>query len=206
MVKLLKINHREHRVKVLLFVFFSVLSVCSVVGPIKNMKPKRLSKALAAAGIASRRASEEIIFAGRVKVNGEIVLIPQTFIDWEKDQITLDNVRVLGEETKQYFMLNKPFGMICSQEIVMDLFAGHSGHFFSVGRLDREAMGLLLITNDGHFADHVLRASSNITKEYVVKVLNEITPDHLETLSQGAKIDDHWVRPLSVAKSAPWYF
>lgn len=170
------------------------------------MKEKRLSKALAAAGIASRRACETLIFEGHVKVNGQIVLVPQTLVNWETDQIKVDEVLVSGEQKKLYFMLNKPAGFICSNErignkrIVMDLLANLSERLFTVGKLDRDTTGLLLITNDGHFSDRILRSSANIIKEYLVKVAQEITPDHLERLSQGARIDDRWVRPVSVQK------
>ena len=89
---------------------------------------KRLSKALAAAGIASRRACEEIIFDGRVSVNGKIVLVPQTLVSWEKDEIRVDEKLVSGEERKVYYILNKPHGYICSnvrigrKKLVIDLF------------------------------------------------------------------------------------
>ncbi|MBF8263048.1 MAG: yjbC [Parachlamydiales bacterium] len=170
------------------------------------MKEKRLSKALAAAGIASRRAAEEMIFEGHVKVNGVVTLVPQTLIDWDKDQIRVDEVLVTGEQRKLYFMLNKPAGLICSidplknRRIVLDLFAEKSERLFTVGRMDQNATGLLLVTNDGHFADKILRSSANIIKEYIVKVSQEITADHLETLSQGARVDDRWVRPVLVQK------
>ncbi len=172
----------------------------------RQMKEKRLSKALAAAGVASRRAAEELIFAGRVKVNGEIVRVPQTLVDWERDQIRVDESTVSGEEKKLYFMLNKPEGFLCSnvrpgnQRIVLDLFPAHSERLFTVGRLDRDTTGLLLVTNDGHFAQKLIHPSANITKEYVVKVQQEITPEHLEALSQGARIDERWLRPVFVQK------
>jgi 23S rRNA pseudouridine2605 synthase len=170
------------------------------------MNEKRLSKALAAAGVASRRACEKIIFAGRVKINSQIVLIPQTLVDWDRDEISVDEIKISGEEKKLYFMLNKPAGFLCTntrpgnKRIVLDLFNEQSQRLFTVGRLDRDTTGLLIVTNDGRFANQVIHPSSNVTKEYVVKVLQEVTPDHLETLSQGARVDDRWVRPLSVQK------
>lgn len=170
------------------------------------MERKRLSKALAAAGIASRRASEELIFAGRVQVNGETIKLPQHHIDWEVDQIAVDGEIVRKEQKKVYYMLNKPTGFICTnirpgkKKIVLDLFPEALERLFTVGRLDKETAGLLLVTNDGHFANQVIHPSSNIIKEYIVKTLQEITPEHLETLSQGARVDEKWVRPVSVRK------
>jgi 23S rRNA pseudouridine2605 synthase len=166
---------------------------------------KRLSKALAAAGIASRRACEEIIFAGRVQVNGETVKLPQHHIDWTKDTITVDGENIKAEQKKVYYMLNKPSGYLCTstrpgkKKIVLDLFP-EGERLFTVGRLDRETTGLLLVTNDGHFANQVIHPSSNIVKEYIVKTLQEITVEHLETLAEGARVDEKWVRPVSVAK------
>ncbi len=170
------------------------------------MEKKRLSKALAAAGVASRRACEELIFEGRVKVNGQVVKIPQTLVNWETDRIVVDEVGVSSEQKKVYYMLNKPAGYICTnsrpgrQKIVFDLVPQGNERLFTIGRLDKDTEGLILITNDGHFANDVIHPSSNITKEYVVKTAQEITPEHLETLSQGARVDDKWIRPVSVHK------
>lgn len=170
------------------------------------MEKKRLSKALAAAGIASRRACEELIFQGRVKVNGAVVKIPQTLVDWSSDRIAVDETPLASEQKKVYYILNKPAGYICThtrpgkKKIVLDLFPNQEERLFTVGRLDKETEGLLIVTNDGHFANRIIHPSSNITKEYIVKTLQEITLEHLETLSQGARVDEKWVRPVSVAK------
>ncbi len=170
------------------------------------MERKRLSKALAAAGVASRRAAEELIFAGRVQVNGEVVKLPQHHVDWNTDRISVDGEAIRKEQEKVYYMLNKPTGFICTsirpgkKKIVLDLFPGTTERLFTVGRLDKETSGLLLVTNDGHFANQVIHPSSNVIKEYIVKTLQEITPEHLETLSQGARVDEKWVRPVSVRK------
>jgi len=170
------------------------------------MEKKRLSKALAAAGIASRRACEEIIFMGRVQVNGTTVKIPQTLVDWENDRILVDGASVRGEQKKVCYMLNKPKGLICSsarvgrKPIILDLFPASHERLFTIGRLDRDTTGLILVTNDGQFAQQVIHPSSNIIKEYLVKTMQEITAEHLETLSQGARIDEKWVRPVSVQK------
>lgn len=170
------------------------------------MEKKRLSKALAAAGVASRRECEEIIFMGRVQVNGETVKIPQTPVDFENDRITVDGSSVKGEQKKVYYMLNKPSGIICSnvrvgrKPIILDLFPESRERLFTIGRLDKDSTGLILVTNDGHFSQKVIHPSSNIIKEYLVKTMQEITPEHLEALSQGARVDERWVRPVSVQK------
>ncbi len=169
------------------------------------MESKRLSKALAAAGVASRRACEELIFEGRVKVNGEIVLQPQHHVCWETDKITLDGKPVLREEGKVYYLLNKPKGYLCTnvrpgkKKLVIDLFPERL-RLFTIGRLDKETTGLLLVTNDGAFAQKAIHPSSNIEKEYVGKIAGDLTPEHLTTLSRGAPIDGKWIRPLKVVK------
>ncbi len=167
---------------------------------------KRLSKALAAAGVASRRAAEEIIFAGRVKVNGSVVMIPQTLVNWEEDTILVDEAPLRGEERKVYFILHKPHGYICSntrigsKKLVTDLFTHLNLRLFTVGRLDRDTTGLLLVTNDGHFANKVIHPSSNIAKEYLVKASQEITDVHLKTISKGIYVEGSFVRPVRVEK------
>ncbi len=167
---------------------------------------KRLSKALAAAGVASRRACEELIFKGKVSVNGEIVLTPQTLVSWEEDAITIDGVSLKKEQEKVYFILNKPKGYICSsarigsKKLVVDIFQDLPYRLFTVGRLDRDTTGLLLVTNDGHFANQVIHPSKGLTKEYLVKTNQEITHEHLASIAKGAYIEGGWVKPVSVTK------
>jgi 23S rRNA pseudouridine2605 synthase len=158
----------------------------------------RLSKFLAAAGVASRRTCEEMIFAGRVAVNGIITLVPQTPVNTQ-DNITVDGEQVSLEEKKVYYMLNKPANYLCtslktgSSKIVLDLFEGVPYRLFTIGRLDKDTQGLLLLTNDGHFA-------ANIHKEYLVKTNEEITAEHLEAISKGTLVEGTFVKPIRVSK------
>ena len=167
---------------------------------------KRLSKALAAAGVASRRACEELIFEGKVTVNGKIVLTPQTLVSWEKDEICVDEVPLQKEQDKVYFILNKPKGYICSsarlgsKKLVIDLFQNLSYRLFTVGRLDRDTTGLLIVTNDGHFAQQVIHPSKGLTKEYLIKTTQEITHDHLASIAKGGFIEGTRVKPVRVTK------
>lgn len=170
------------------------------------MEKQRLSKILAAAGVAARRAAEEIIFAGRVKVNGRVVKVPQTMVDPEKDQISVDGQVLNKAEKKLYFLLNKPKGTICSAKkntrspIVIDLFGAVKERLFTVGRLDKETEGLLIVTNDGHFANKVIHPSSNISKEYIAKTDKEILDKHLKAIAAGVRVEGTFVRPVSVSK------
>lgn len=166
---------------------------------------QRLSKFLAGAGVASRRACEELIFAGKVKVNGQVVRVPQTMVS-SADAISLNDQRVKTVNEKIYYILNKPVGYTCtnaplgSKKIVLDLFQPLKQRLFTVGRLDRDTSGLLIVTNDGHFAQKVIHPSSNISKEYLVKTDQEITHDHLVSLSEGANVEGVWVKPVKVTK------
>jgi 23S rRNA pseudouridine2605 synthase len=167
----------------------------------------RLSKTLAAAGIASRRLCEEIIWQGRVSVNGETVLIPQTPVDREKDVIIIDGSILPKQEKKVYFLLNKPSGYHCTNipyfpkaKKVLDFFSHLPYRLFTVGRLDKETTGLIIVTNDGAFANRVIHPSFNIDKEYLAKTDQEISHDHLMQLSKGTTIEGVFVRPLQVKK------
>lgn len=165
----------------------------------------RLSKFLAAAGVASRRGCEEIIFAGRVKVNGDICIIPQTMVG-AKDSITVDDEKIKQAEAKVYYLLNKPTGYECTNarhrdtKIVIDLFENVEQRLFTVGRLDKETAGLLLVTNDGHFANQVIHPSQNIQKEYLVKTDQDITDEHLKAIASGTLIEGSFVKPVRVIK------
>lgn len=169
------------------------------------MEKKRLAKFMAAAGVASRRACEELIFSGRVKVNGIITQLPQTLVD-ESDQVVLDNHSLKAVEGKVYYILNKPPGYLCStiesgrRKIVLDLFDKVNKRLFTVGRLDKDTTGLLIVTNDGHFAHRVMHPSSNIRKEYIVKVSQEVSSEHLKTINDGTEVEGVFVKPISVTK------
>lgn len=171
-----------------------------------SVTKNRLSKILAAAGIASRRASEELIFKGKVKVNGEVVCTPQTMVDPQQDDIIVNGKLLPKTEDKVYYLLNKPKGYICSSQkksstpIIYELFQEEGHRLFSVGRLDKDTEGLLLITNDGHFANRVIHPSATIQKEYLVKVDQEITEDHLIAISNGTLVEGTFVKPKSVKK------
>lgn len=169
------------------------------------MKKQRLSKVLAASGIASRRACETLIFTGRVQVNQQTVLTPQTLVSLDEDLVFCDGQKVCHTEDKVYYILNKPYGFICSntperrKKIVLSLLP-QSHRLFTVGRLDRDTTGLLLITNDGHFSQKVIHPSSNIEKEYLVKVQSDLTEEHLESLRKGGLVEGVFVKPVKVSK------
>lgn len=171
-----------------------------------NKLKQRLSKVMAAAGVASRRACEELIFAGKVKVNDQVTLIPQTMVGAE-DAISVNNQLITSAaEPKVYYVLNKPVGYICSNKgsqsskLVLELFEDVEERLFTVGRLDKDTQGLLIVTNDGHFANKVIHPSANLNKEYLAKTDKEITHDHLIAIANGALVEGVFIKPVRVAK------
>lgn len=169
------------------------------------MENQRLSKVLAACGVAARRKCEDLIFAGKVTVNGTIVLVPQTPVSLKKDKITVEGKEIKSQPKKVYFMLNKPYGLLCTskeaagENSVLTLF-DEDLRIFTVGRLDKDTTGLLLVTNDGPFANAVIHPSNNISKEYLAKTDKDITDEHLKALASGGIVEGVWVKPLSVEK------
>ena len=167
---------------------------------------KRLSKVLAARGIASRRACEEIIFSGSVRVNGALVTKPQTLVDPAADQITVNGKGIPREPAKVYYLLNKPKGVHCTakrqnkENIVLDLFSDQKDRLFTVGRLDKDTRGLLIVTNDGQFAQKIGHPSYSIMKEYLVRVKEELSESDMKKLMKTVYIDGTLVKPIKVKK------
>jgi 23S rRNA pseudouridine2605 synthase len=170
------------------------------------MTKQRLHAFLSSAGVASRRASEVLVFDGRVTVNGEKVIVPQTLVDPDKDVVFVDRKRIVRSARRLYYALNKPVGYLCTNDPrikrrAVDLVAAPKGaRLFTVGRLDKDTSGLIIVTDDGHFANRIMHPSGGIKKEYIAKVDKEITHDHLVALSKGCHVDGALVRPVRVAK------
>lgn len=155
------------------------------------MALERLQKIMAAAGVASRRKSEEMILAGRVTVNGTVVTALGDKADLEKDHIKVDGKLLQGEEHKVYILVNKPKGVVSTvtdpegRPTVMDLVRGEGARLYPVGRLDYLSEGLLLLTNDGALAEKLTRASSHVPKTYLVKVSGKPPVEAIQRLRQG---------------------
>ncbi len=164
----------------------------------------RLSKALAKAGIASRRAAEELIVAGAVRVNGETIRIPQFPVDPSIDLIEYKNRRIELLEHLSYYIMNKPKGYLCAhvrrkgEKLVYDLFPRSHSRLFTVGRLDKDTTGLLLVTNDGQFAQRIAHPSYECEKEYLACCSESITPDHIKKLMRGCMIEGKRAIPKKV--------
>jgi 23S rRNA pseudouridine2605 synthase len=157
-----------------------------------NPKSKmvRLQKFLADAGVASRRASEQIIRAGRVWVNGRMVAQLGTKIDPAEDQVTLDG-RAVKAKRKLYVAVNKPRGYLCSRtdsfgrRTVGDLLPKEWQHLHSVGRLDNDTEGLIFLTNDGQFSLRITHPRYGTRKTYRVTVAGRVEPKHLDQFKTG---------------------
>ncbi|MCU1438140.1 MAG: transporter [Naasia sp.] len=156
----------------------------------------RLQKVLAAAGVASRRVSEDLIGAGRVAVNGRIVTELGTRIDPETDKVAVDGVAVQLDTTKRYLMLNKPTGVVSSlrDEHGRPDLRRWTDEFeervFNVGRLDADTSGLLLLTNDGELAHVLAHPSFGVTKTYIALVRGRVLPRTIAQLTAGIELED----------------
>ncbi len=158
-------------------------------------KLDRLQKILSRAGIASRRHAEEMIQAGRVMVNGQVITQLGAKADPARDHIRVDGKLISGAERRRYFVLNKPRGYVTTvsdpenRPTVMQFFSKIGERLYPVGRLDYDSEGLLLVTNDGELANQLTRAASGIEKTYLVKVAGRPTEDELEQLRSGVAIE-----------------
>lgn len=164
---------------------------------------QRLQKILSACGVASRRKAEEMILAGRVKVNGRVAKLGDS-ADAEKDIILLDGEVVRRSEEKIYLALHKPRGFVTTMQdeknrrCVADLVQDVPQRVYPVGRLDKDSEGLLLLTNDGAFANLVMHPSREIAKTYRVTVRPGINEEQLNCLSTGIVIDGRKTAPARV--------
>lgn len=168
------------------------------------MEEIRLQKFLANSGVASRRKCEELILAGKIKVNGEVVRELGTKIVPGVDKVTYGDSEVeLQEEKKVYILLNKPVGYVTTSKddrerpTVMELLEGVKEKVVPVGRLDMFTSGLLLLSNDGDFVYKVTHPKHETTKTYIVKVRGIPTEKDLEKLRMGIKIEDYITSPAS---------
>ena len=153
---------------------------------------ERLQKYLSSCGIASRRKSEELILAGKVKVNGKVVTELGTKVS-EKDEVEVENMEVYRKE-KEYYLLYKPEKTICSvsdekgRTTVVDLIETDE-KIFPVGRLDYDTTGLLLLTNDGELTNKLTHPKGFVEKTYIAKVSGIVTGKEIHELEEGIELE-----------------
>jgi pseudouridine synthase len=156
---------------------------------------ERLQKVMAAAGVASRRVSEDLIAAGRVSVNGEIVTEPGRRVR-PTDSVSVDGSAIQLDPTRRYLMLNKPVGIVSSLADEngrpdLSLYTrDFDERLFNVGRLDAQTSGLLVLTNDGELAHVLSHPSFGVSKTYIAKVQGEVSAATLRRLTSGIDLDD----------------
>ena len=161
---------------------------------------ERLQKVLAAAGVASRRVSEQLIVDGRVSVNGQIVTELGSRVDPRVDKVAVDGTAVSLDPELRYVMINKPPGVVSSladergRRDLRDFTAGYPERLFNVGRLDADTSGLLLLTNDGELAHVLAHPSFGVTKTYIATVEGIVFPNVLRTLEAGVTLEDGEIR------------
>ncbi len=162
---------------------------------------ERLQKVIASAGVTSRRKAEELIKEGKVKVNGKVVTELGTKVN-TTDEIFV-NDKLISIEDKEYYLLNKPRGVVTTtsdekdRKIVTDLI-NTSARIYPIGRLDYDTTGALLLTNDGDFANIVMHPKSGIDKVYLAKLEGIIKGEQINTLKKGVKLDNVLVKPSRV--------
>ncbi|MCL2170057.1 MAG: rRNA pseudouridine synthase [Defluviitaleaceae bacterium] len=169
----------------------------------------RLQKYMADAGVASRRKSEEMIAAGRVKVNGEVAVIGQKVED--TDAVTLDGQPITDPRVGfVYIILNKPAGVISSakdqfgRQTVVDLVGDVGARLYPVGRLDFHSTGLVLLTNDGDLAFKLTHPKGGHAKTYVARVEKPIKPEHIKDFNEGMEIDGYTTKPAGIEILDKW--
>lgn len=181
---------------------------------------QRLQKLIAAAGVASRRHAEELIAAGKVTVNGEVIKELGTKADPDKDHIKVNGKLInpqLKSREKVYILLNKPKGYLTSvsdpegRPLVLDLLPPAFARVHPVGRLDFNTEGLLLLTNDGEFTNYITAARNRVEKVYEVKVKGVPPESGIERLRRGVVLEDGTrtarakITKLNETQTNTWY-
>src|ERR1700730_15830680 len=184
------------------------------------MPAERLQKIIAAAGIASRRKAEELITGGLVSVNGQKGTELGSKADAASDHIRVNGKLLQGPERHGDLLMNKPKGYVTTlrdperRPTVMDLLRGVGARVYPVGRLDYASEGLLLLTNDGEFANYLMKAASHVPKTYMVKVAGQPPPEGLARLRGGLYIASPHGRRVKTSPAKirllreagnPWY-
>lgn len=163
----------------------------------------RINKYIANAGIASRRKADELIKAGKVKVNGKVMSQPGYDVA-DRDEVLVEGRSVQSAENKVYYAMNKPLGVITSvnddrgRMTVVDIMSDVEERVFPVGRLDYNTSGLLLLTNDGNFANRIMHPGRRVDKTYRVRVAGNISKMKISVLRAGVRLGKFKTAPARV--------
>ncbi len=169
----------------------------------------RLAKYLAHAGVASRRAAEAIVAAGRVSVEGEVILDPARDVD-ERSHVSVDGRPVGGPEPRITYALNKPVGVVSTasdthgRTTVLDLVPADGARLYPVGRLDADSSGLILLSNDGELANRLTHPRHEVPKTYRALLAGgAIAEQELRRLREGVELEDGLTAPARVRRVGP---
>ncbi len=166
---------------------------------------KTLERVFSKAGLGSRTEARSWIGAGRVRVNGRVVQSPDYWVDLERDRVTLDG-KPLRNATHTYLLLYKPKGYLTTyrdpqgRPTVYDLVEDAGAWLAPVGRLDLDTSGLLLLTNDTAFAEHVMNPDHKVAKTYQVKTATRLSDEQIEQLRRGVELSDGPTRPAAATR------
>ncbi len=164
----------------------------------------RLQKALADAGVASRRACEDLITSGRVSVNGVQITTLGSKVDPENVELAVDGETVSVNKSKTYLLFNKPAGVLSTMSdpegrpCLGDYFSDRNERLFHVGRLDKESEGLIVLTNDGEIAHRATHPSYGLVKKYLVEIEGHLSAAAAQELRSGIRLEDGLARALEV--------
>ncbi|OPX27019.1 MAG: hypothetical protein B1H05_01360 [Candidatus Cloacimonas sp. 4484_140] len=164
----------------------------------------RINKFLAQAGLGSRRSCEQLVLDSKIRVNGKIIKDLATDIDPQNDIVEYRNKKLHFSSNKIYLIMNKPAGYLVTsndpfeRQTVFDLLPDFKEHIFPIGRLDKNSEGLLLLTNDGDFAQKVTHPSKKLPKTYLVKAKGRIYFRNLRDLREGVQLDNGKTLPAKV--------
>lgn len=167
------------------------------------MSEIRLQKFMADCGVASRRACEDLIEDGHVKVNGKVIRTQGFKINPIKDQVEVEGKTITQLKSKTYIAFHKPRGILSTmfdpdgRPCLSGFFESFEERLFHVGRLDKESEGLIILTNDGQWAHHVSHPSFEVEKTYVVETREPLSKAALQRLATGVELEDGFARPLS---------
>ena len=170
---------------------------------------ERLQKIISAAGVTSRRKAEELILAGHVTVNGQVITELGSKADKQKDHIKVNGKLLHQPRERVYLMLNKPKGSMTTtsdpegRDTVMKFLKGVRERVYPVGRLDYASEGLLLFTNDGEFANAVMTGGSRAPKTYLVKINGNPDDAALQRFREGMVLDGRKTAPARIRRTTP---
>ena len=171
----------------------------------KPVPPKTLDRVISKMGLGSRTDAAAWIRANRVKVNGKVIQQPDFWVNPDRDKVELDN-RPLEKKKFRYLLLNKPSGYITTYKdpegrpTVYDLLTGVTDFLATVGRLDLDTSGLLILTNDTQFGERLTNPDYHVPKTYLVKAATLLTDEQLDRLRKGVTLDDGPTRPAVVTR------